>query len=572
MWVRMHVLTHESCTHKAPRLRQRRRLALSGPGLLALRGAPMAGSAASAPGKRKRQRSGAPAGPGAYARRLADATGLGLEPPPPLAPLRAAAPGRARLTARPRPAEPLPDSLRGAFLPAFVARAAASLPARVWAAICSHVDAPAEGPVTLTFGTACSGSEFYLTAMPLVAAEISARLRREVRFVHLWSCELDPQKRQWIVDNFAPPKLFGDITALAQATCHDYVSGASAAVDAVDFVIAGTSCKDASRLNPHHVQRLDAVETGAHTTGGTFKGFAQLVAKFGLRCRLVVLENVASLRDRDPRTGRSNFDGVCDAVRSLGFGFVSAEFSARDVGLPVARPRLYMSGVRCADEREAQRLAHEVLGHIVRSARPVALDALLLPEGAPHLTMRDWMREGLARESAQRLGVEEEGLWPQQHRRFWADVPPAVLAQLAPQYEANPWFHTLPHRQRDLLLLTVCQNAASRRRPLAIPLNTSLTFGGPGSPTCLPTLVPTGVLWLVGRGRPLLGVEAVRLQGCDPASLPGLGPETHDSAFLIDLAGNAFCVYQFCSWFFAALATSDMVSRDVERFGAGRGT
>ena len=152
---------------------------------------------------------------------LAGTGGVSQEMPPPLAPARAAGPGRERLTARPRRTEPLPDGLCGALLPAFVARAAASVPAHAWAAICQHVAAPGAGPVTYTFGTACSGSEFYLTAMPLLAAEVSARLGREVRFVHRWSCELDPRKRQWIVDNFAPPKLFADVTRLAEASCHD---------------------------------------------------------------------------------------------------------------------------------------------------------------------------------------------------------------------------------------------------------------------------------------------------------------------------------------------------------------
>ena len=76
----------------------------------------------------------------------------------------------------------------------------------------------------------------------------------------------------------------------------------------------------------------------------------------------------------------------------------------------------------------------------------------------------------------------------------------------------------------------------------------SLGWEKAGSPEYLPTLVPNGIFWLVGRGRPLLGMEAVRLQGCDPSMLPGLRPESHDSAFLMDLAGNAFCVYQFCAW------------------------
>ena len=74
----------------------------------------------------------------------------------------------------------------------------------------------------------------------------------------------------------------------------------------------------------------------------------------------------------------------------------------------------------------------------------------------------------------------------------------------------------------------------------------SLGWEKAGSAEYLPTLVPSGIFWLVGRGRPLLGVEAVRLQGCDPSMLPGLRPESHDSAYVMDLAGNAFCVYQFC--------------------------
>jgi hypothetical protein len=260
-----------------------------------------------------------------------------------------AADGVKRLQARLARTEPLPGKLDCKLLPAFVARSAASLPKEAWQAIARHVAMQPSGPITITVGTACSGSEFYLTCLPYVAEEISKRLRRPLRFTHCWSCEFDPAKRQWIMDNFAPPKLFGDITRLADGYCHDFVSGASAAVDEVDLLVAGTSCKDASRLNSQHWQRLDVVLSGAHSTGGTFQGFARLVAKFGVRCRLVYLENVSSLRDKDKKTGRSNFDGVRETVRDLGFGFISADFSARDVGLPIARPRLYMAGVRCPD-------------------------------------------------------------------------------------------------------------------------------------------------------------------------------------------------------------------------------
>ena len=316
----------------------------------------------------------------------------------------------------------------------------------------------------------------------------------------------------------------------------------------VDILIAGTSCKDASRLNPQHAQRLNVVEKAAHTTGGTFHGFARLVAKFGNQCRMVYLENVVSLQDRDPRTGRSNYDGVADVVRSLGFGFVSATFSARDVGLPIARPRLYMAGVRCSDEALAQRSADEALQSICRHARPLPLDSFLLGEDDPLLMMRDWCREGLARHSVQ-VVMEGEDAWHRQHNKAWQEIPPSVGRLAAARFAENPWFHSLPPRACDLLLLAVCRHHLAHQTPLVIPLNMSLVWEKAGSAEYLPTLVPSGIFWLVGRGRPLLGVEAVRLQGCDPSMLPGLRPESHDSACLMDLAGNAFCVYQFCAWF-----------------------
>ena len=115
-----------------------------------------------------------------------------------------------------------------------------------------------------------------MTSLPWLEKEISRRLGRTVRFDHRWSCEYDPKKRQWIMDNFAPKKLFGDITKLADGRCQDFVSGGLAEVDAVDIVIAGTSCKDASRLNPHHMSRLNVVERGAFSTAGTFQGLTRL--------------------------------------------------------------------------------------------------------------------------------------------------------------------------------------------------------------------------------------------------------------------------------------------------------
>ena len=93
------------------------------------------------------------------------------------------------------------------------------------------------------------------------------------------------------------------------------MSGALGHVDEVEILIAGTSCKDASRLNNQHGQRLNVVEAATHTTGGTFHALIRLAAMFRRKCRMVCLENVASLQDKDPHTGRSSYDAVAAAVR-----------------------------------------------------------------------------------------------------------------------------------------------------------------------------------------------------------------------------------------------------------------
>ena len=521
---------------------------------------PRTSANASAPHSASAARSAS--GPGAYARTLAgedpedgeatpdSATMLS----PPLA-MRRQADRRRVLPGAPR-ADPLPGNLQAQHLPRYVARAAASVPEHLWQAILRNVAKSPSGPITMTVGTACSGSELYLTALPALQSEISRRLGREFRFDHRWSCEISPRKRQWIMDNFSPPKLFADLTQLHTGRCHDFVSGQMADVEPVDILIAGTSCKDASRLNPHHQERLNVVDSGVHTTGETFLGFARLVRGFGRRCHCLLLENVVSLKDRDRDSGRSNFDGVADHVRAMGFGFVSASFSAQDTGLPIARPRLYMSGVRCADEASAQRTTDEVLQHIFHNARMLPLDALLLEETDSFLMMQDWMPEGLARASSL-SGLESTELWPQQHKEAWAEIPANVSAIVATRFADNPWLDTLPARPRDRVLLTACRQYMASQRSLCYPVHTSLGWEGTGSPTYLPTLVPTGIFWLAERARPLLGVEALRLQGCDPSMLPGLRPQSHDSSFLLDLAGNAFCVYQFCAWLLAVLAVGD---------------
>lgn len=134
----------------------------------------------------------------------------------------------------------------------------------------------------ITVGTACSGSELYMLSLTPLAERLTALTGCQLSFRHVWSCELKPRKRAWIRDNFKPSHLFRDLWELAKGEAWDVAQGEDephrrlVPVPAVDILIAGFSCKDASRLNIHHTQRLDAVQKGVGTTGSTFEAFMRL--------------------------------------------------------------------------------------------------------------------------------------------------------------------------------------------------------------------------------------------------------------------------------------------------------
>ena len=79
----------------------------------------------------------------------------------------------------------------------------------------------------------------------------------------------------------------------------------------------------------------------------------------------------------------------------------------------------------------------------------------------------------------------------------------------------------------------------------------------------IPCQVPNAIFWLVAQRRLQTGAEALMLQGVDLADIPNFGIGSHPERFLQDLAGNAFCVYQFIVWLLACLPHVPSTSRSI---------
>lgn len=184
-----------------------------------------------------------------------------------------------QMVACPRPLHPALQQRM--FLPGFVTSAVATLlmeRAGILAQLQYAWDLRSGTTRVITVGTACSGSELYMLTLDPLAEALSGHTGCHISFRHVWACELNEKKRAWIRAHFCPEFLFTDVVEVARGVAKDMLTGRLVPTPAVDVLISGFSCKDASRLNIHHRARLDVVDKGLCSTGSTFAAFLRLGA------------------------------------------------------------------------------------------------------------------------------------------------------------------------------------------------------------------------------------------------------------------------------------------------------
>ena len=97
-----------------------------------------------------------------------------------------------------------------------------------------------------TFATVCSGIDNVAGVLANWSKLLGAGLQ------HVFACEKDPAKQEYISKNSRPLYLFGDIRSLVNATATEglpvHTRRTPVPTD-VDLLIAGVSCKDLSNLN-----------------------------------------------------------------------------------------------------------------------------------------------------------------------------------------------------------------------------------------------------------------------------------------------------------------------------------
>ena len=135
---------------------------------------------------------------------------------------------------------------------------------------------------------------------------------------HAFVCESDPEKRDFLSQQFGPRYSFGDVGDISKVSCTDTRTGSRVKVPFVNFFWAGFSCKSRARNTPpqskKHVNCLQRKDLDAETSY-TFFGVMDYVER--ARPRWVVLENVVGLLQRDDKLAISDADFALQENKKL---------------------------------------------------------------------------------------------------------------------------------------------------------------------------------------------------------------------------------------------------------------
>ncbi|KAJ3021731.1 hypothetical protein HKX48_007900 [Thoreauomyces humboldtii] len=386
----------------------------------------------------------------------------------------------------------------------------------------------------LRVATMCSGTESPLLALNLISRAIKDKYNVNLEIEHVFSCEIEPFKQAYIERNFAPPLLFRDVCELGNDEATTAYGALHPVPGNVDMLIAGTSCVDFSNLNNKKKTLTEGGESGK-----TFRGMLAWVAKH--RPSIVILENVQG----------ADWDGsVQPAVEKVKYRVQHASLDTKHYYIPCTRNRGYLFAT--AEELSEPSYPAIWLNTVRSLTRPatVPVEALLLQEDDPRVQEAraalvkadgnsrrgrlDWNRC----EARHRKARDEEKLGQLRPLTEWQDGGVCTLLQSSWQ----EWGRTQTDRVLDLMdiayiRLAVQDNTDASFKTLVWNLSQNVDRN-PGSNNfgISPCLTPAMIPYITNRGGPLIGLEALSLQGL-PIDELLLTRESMDQ--LADLAGNA---------------------------------
>ncbi|KAL5612206.1 hypothetical protein BROUX41_000254 [Berkeleyomyces rouxiae] len=396
-----------------------------------------------------------------------------------------------------------------------------------------------EGGVHLRIATLCSGTDAPVFALrELQEAAASLGLGNVVSFDHIFSAEIETFKQAFIRRNVKPDgPVFRDVQEMAKFDMAMNAEGFLEEVSHdVDILVFGSSCVDFSNLNnskkalgrgtgvdiskaDYTVEEPDVekflekiLDRVKGESSRTFLAGLLYISKY--RPSIVIMENVIS----------APWDEIADFwFAKIGYVATYRKCNSKDYGMPHIRVRGYLIAV---DFREFAGDSEDIPGdeRLIQHRRVLEKAPKSLRVNEARMCQ---MRHAEARAS--------EGL-PTGNRYTMMDHRGHCVPREDSFQES---ISDLGEREKDLLDITYergLQKQYDMNHKLLIYDISQNVDRAPGQLGMTPCLTPKGNPFVTNQGRPLLGLEAVGLQGID---IDRIVPSIETQMQLQDLAGNA---------------------------------
>ncbi|KAI0042198.1 hypothetical protein FA95DRAFT_1682698 [Auriscalpium vulgare] len=385
----------------------------------------------------------------------------------------------------------------------------------------------------LRVATMCSGTESPLLALNLISRAMEEKWGTKLDIEHVFSCEIVPFKQAYIERNFQPPLLFRDVCELGDQYAHTAYGAKAAVPGNVDMLIAGTSCVDYSNLN-NEKKEID----GGGESGRTFHGMLNWVAKH--RPPIVILENVCS----------APWPNVIKKFESIQYSAQWMRLDTKYFYVPHTRTRGYLMAVNVKGSNLPKKWLDRM--NSMKRDASATFDAFLLQSDDPRIHQA---RERLVQENYNALdrktGRTDWGRCESRHQRARLEETLGPKRPLTNWDEGGvvkmqdfcwiDWGGGQVERVWDLMDISSLRSAklgidaAFKSQVWNLSQNVDRSTGS-GRVGISPCLTPSMIPYITNRGGPMVGLEALHLQGL-PIDELLLTRESEDQ--LADLAGNA---------------------------------
>ena len=391
----------------------------------------------------------------------------------------------------------------------------------------------------LRIATMCSGSDAPIHGLKSFQDALKLLpVTYQLKFVHLFSVEIAPHKASFITRNLGV-MCFRDVREVAAYPDGGKPTTATGGVADVpgnlDILIAGFACVDYSSLN-RNPKNFDDVGESSDT-------FRAIITYCTLhRPKLVILENVR----------RAPWQQVLDLIHNeTTYSAAMAPVNTKNYYLPQTRNRGYLVMVEqeaAGGKKNANSIVKGWADSLKMFERPASSpveDFLLRPDD-PRVDKAVFDMQPQARASNKAWTLSKG-----RHQRVRRDLGLGQLRPLtnwieggrstAPDFGSKTWTRAQPHRVLDFLDIAFLRSNHRGYDPLHKPrywnVAQNVDRENDGSPFGLiGCLTPTASIYISTRAGPMIGAEALGLQGLDVSKI-AVTRETEKE--LIGLAGNA---------------------------------